>query len=231
MSDNPPLVLVVDDEVQMRRLLRITLEANGFRITDCATGRDAIAFAATERPDVVILDLGLPDMDGLDVLRRIREWSSVPVIVLTVRDDESEKISLLDGGADDYLTKPFGAGELLARIRTALRHATAPGDVPVFRSGPLAVDPSRRTVTLDGNPVRLTVTEYRLLALFVRNAGKVLTHRQIMKDVWGPHLIDETQYLRVYMAQLRRKLGDDPASPRFFQTEPGVGYRLLTGDS
>jgi two-component system, OmpR family, KDP operon response regulator KdpE len=230
MSDNPALVMVVDDEAQIRRLLQIALQSSGYRVTLCGSGAEAMTAAVMERPDLVILDLGLGDMDGLDVLRRLREWSAVPVIILTVRNDESDKVALLDGGADDFLTKPFSTGELLARIRTALRHATLAGEEPVFHSGLLRVDLAKRTVALGEETVHLTATEYRLLQLFVRNAGKVLTHRQIMKEVWGPHLIEETQYLRVYMAQLRRKLRDDPTSPTYFLTEPGVGYRLLTDE-
>jgi two-component system, OmpR family, KDP operon response regulator KdpE len=226
MSAEGPLVLVVDDEPQMRRLIEITLDAGGFRVLLCDNGRDAVTHAAVARPDLVLLDLGLPDCDGREVLQRIREWSAMPVIILTVRDDEAGKVALLDEGADDYLTKPFGSRELLARIRTALRHAAHPVESSVFRCGSLSVDLARRLVHLDDEPVHLTATEYRLLQLFVKNAGKVLTHRQILREVWGPHLIEETHYLRVYMAQLRRKLRDDPTSPRYFLTEPGVGYRM-----
>jgi two-component system KDP operon response regulator KdpE len=232
MSGNMPMVLIVDDELQIRRLLEVALGTGGFRISTAADGAAALTSAVMDRPDLILLDLGLPDIDGGEVLRRIREWSSVPVIILTVRDDDCDKIALLDAGADDYLTKPFSTGELLARIRTTLRRAGRRGEeAPVYEHGSLRVDLSRRVVTLEGEEIRLTATEYRLLQLFVINAGKVLTHRQILKDVWGPHLINETQYLRVYMAQLRRKLGDDPTRPRFFITEPGVGYRMLADES
>jgi two-component system, OmpR family, KDP operon response regulator KdpE len=180
----------------------------------------------TRKPDVVILDLGLPDDDGLRVLERVREWSQVPVLVLSVRSADEDKIALLDRGADDYLTKPFSMGELLARLRVLLRHANPAQEQALFRAGDLEVDLSRRLVRVQGQPVRLTVTEYALLRLLVRHAGRVLTHRQMLREVWGPIYEDETQYLRVYVAQLRRKLEADPASPRLIVTEPGVGYRL-----
>jgi len=232
MNENAALLLIVDDETQIRRLLEMALRNGGYRVSAAEDGASALLRAVMDRPDLILLDLGLPDMDGAEVLHRIREWSSVPVIILTVRDDDSEKIALLDGGADAYLTKPFSTGELLARIRSALRRAVRRGDEPsVYEHGPLSVDLARRIVTLEGEEVRLTATEYRMLQLFVKNAGKVLTHRQILKEVWGPHLLDETQYLRVYMAQLRRKLRDDPTHPRFFITEPGVGYRMLTDEN
>ncbi len=219
-------VLVVDDETQIRRFLRIALEAQGFSLSEAANGRDGLVQAAMHRPDVVILDLGLPDGDGLDILRRLREWSNVPVIVLSVRNAEQDKIALLDAGADDYLTKPFSAGELVARIRTALRHA-APADADgLFRNGPLEIDLAARKVSVSGKIVKLTVTEYDLLRLFVQNAGKVLTHRQILKAVWGESSGDEMQYLRVYMSQLRHKIESDPANPLLLVTETGVGYRM-----
>jgi two-component system, OmpR family, KDP operon response regulator KdpE len=219
-------VLIVDDEVQIRRYLRIALEAQGFAVSEAAGGRDGLVQAAMQRPDVVILDLGLPDMDGLDVLRRLREWSKVPVLVLSVRSAEEDKIALLDAGADDYLTKPFSAGELAARMRAALRHA-APADADgVFRNGPLEVDLAGRKVTVDGRPVKLTATEYDLLRLFSQNAGKVLTHGQILKAIWGGSSGDEMQYLRVYMSQLRHKIEPDPSNPTLLVTETGVGYRM-----
>ena len=226
--DQPnPIVLVIDDEVQIRRLLKIGLEANGYRMFEAATGQLGIAEAAQRRPDAVLLDLGLPDMDGVSVLKRLREWSSVPVIVLSVRDREEDKIAALDHGADDYLTKPFGTGELLARLRVALRHAQPSADTAVFKAGRLEVDLVSRTVKVEGKPVKLTATEYALLQLFVRHAGKVLTHRQILKEVWGPTYVEQTHYLRVYMTHLREKIEANPAEPELFITESGVGYRLL----
>ncbi len=228
MSDKPkPMALVVDDEVQIRRLLRVCLEADGYRVLEAATGQDAITEAAQRKPDVVILDLGLPDMDGVAVLRRLREWSRVPVLVLSVRDREEDKIAALDHGADDYVTKPFGTGELLARLRVARRHAEPAPEVSVFRSGRLEVDLTARVVKLEGTEVKLTATEYSLLRLFVQHSGKVLTHRHILREVWGPNYTEQTHYLRVYVAHLREKLEREPAKPRLLVTEPGVGYRLI----
>jgi two-component system KDP operon response regulator KdpE len=221
-----PVVLIVDDEIQIRRFLRVSLSASGYIVHEAATGQAGLDQAALVRPDVVILDLGLPDMGGLDMLRRLREWSPVPVIVLSVRDADADKIALLDAGADDYLTKPFSMGELLARLRVAQRH-TPPAAETTFRSGPLEVDLARRLVTVNGHPVKLTATEYALLRLLVQHAGKVLTHRQILREVWGPQYEEETPYLRVYVAQLRHKLEADPANPTLLITEPGVGYRLM----
>ena len=222
-----PTVLVVDDEVQIRRLLRVCLEANGYRVLEAATGQEGLVTAAQSRPEVVVLDLGLPDMDGVAVLKRLREWSRVPVVVLSVRDREEDKIAALDHGADDYVTKPFSPGELLARLRVAQRHAQPAEEGPVLRSGPLEVDLTARVVKLKGKEVRLTATEYSLLRLFVHHAGKVLTHRQILREVWGPTYVEQTHYLRVYIAHLREKLEADPSRPRLIVTEPGVGYRLL----
>ena len=229
MSENTPtpVALVIDDEIQMRRLLRATLEASGYRVIEAANGLLGISEAAQSRPDVVILDLGLPDTDGVTVLKRLREWSNVPVIVLSVRDRESDKIAALDNGADDYLTKPFGAGELLARLRVAQRHAQPTADQAVFKSGRLEVDLTSRVVKVTGKAVKLTATEYALLQLFVRHAGKVLTHRQILKEVWGPNYAEQTHYLRVYMAHLREKIEANPSEPELLITESGVGYRLL----
>ena len=221
-----PLVLVVDDEAQIRRFLQISLEAHGYQVREALTGREGLAEAARLRPDIVILDLGLPDQEGLAVLRQLREWSRVPVVVLSVRDQDQDKIALLDAGADDYLTKPFSLGELLARLRTAQRHSQPLSESTVFRTGGLAVDLARRVVTVGGQPVKLTATEYALLRLFVQNAGKVLTHTQLLREVWGPDYVEETHYLRVYLAYLRRKLESDPANPKLIITEPGVGYRL-----
>jgi two-component system KDP operon response regulator KdpE len=228
-SQQAPVALVIDDEPQIRRLLRVTLEANGYRVFDAATGQDGVVQAAQRRPDVVLLDLGLPDLEGVEVLKRLREWSRVPVIILSVRDREDDKVAALDAGADDYVTKPFNSGELLARVRAALRHARPAPEVAVFQSGGLEVDLAARVVKLDGKDIRLTATEYSLLRLFVQHAGKVLTHRQILREVWGPTYVEQTHYLRVYMAHLREKLEANPAQPERFITEPGVGYRLLPG--
>lgn len=227
---NSPLkatALVIDDELQMRRLLRVCLEANGYRVSEAATGKEGIAEAAQHPPDVVILDLGLPDMEGIAVLRRLREWSRVSVVVLSVRDREEDKIAALDNGADDYVTKPFSSGELLARLRVAQRHITPASEATVFRSGQLEVDLAARVVKLKGKEVKLTATEYSLLRLFVQHAGKVLTHRQILREVWGPNYVEQTHYLRVYLAHLREKLELYPAQPELLITEPGVGYRLI----
>jgi two-component system KDP operon response regulator KdpE len=234
MSERPepgapplPLVLVVDDEPQLRRFLRAALPAQGYRLIEAETGRAALVEAAARTPDLVLLDLGLPDLDGVEVTRRLREWSAVPIIVLSARGQEGDKIQALDAGADDYVTKPFGTGELLARMRVALRRAaTGENAEPVFRAGELEVDFATRRVHVGPREVRLTRTEYNLLALLARHAGKVLTHRQLLKEVWGPNAVSETHYLRVYMGQLRHKLEADPARPRWLLTETGVGYRL-----
>jgi len=231
MVSTEPLVLIVDDELPIRRFLRVSLAGEGYRVVEAATAAEALAQIAAQRPDVVVLDLGLPDRDGLAVIREIREWSSIPIVVLSVRDRESDKVSALEAGADDYLTKPFSVGELLARLRVALRHAAIAGgtaDEPVFATGELRVDVARRQVFVAGQEIRLTPIEYKLLALMVKNAGKVLTHRQLLRQVWGPEYGDENHYVRVYVAQLRRKLEVDPARPRYLRTEPGVGYRLVT---
>ncbi len=231
MSEKGPLILLVEDEAQMRRFLRATLGAQGFTLVESETGADGIAQAAARVPDVVLLDLGLPDMDGIEVTRRIREWTQIPIVVLSARGQEDDKINALDAGADDYLTKPFGAGELLARIRVALRHASRVGSAaePVFSEGELTVDFAKRQVTVGGEEVHLTPIEYKLLVHLVQNAGKVLTHRQLLREVWGPNATEHTQYLRVYMNQLRHKLEREPARPRVLLTEPGVGYRLKVG--
>lgn len=227
MDNSKPVILIIDDEAQIRRFLQISLEASGYRVHEAVTGADGLVQATMTRPELIILDLGLPDQDGLTVLKRLREWTPVPVIVLSVRNNETDKIAALDAGADDYLTKPFGTGELLARIRVALRHAsTHAQDSPVFTSGPLTVDLAARTVKLRNEIIRLTSTEYALLRMFVQHAGKVLLHGHLLREIWGPGFIEETQYLRVYIAQLRRKLEDDPANPRLLLTEPGIGYRL-----
>ena len=218
--------LVIDDEPQIRRLLRVTLEANGYTVFDAVNGNDGIVQAAQCRPDIILLDLGLPDLDGVEVLKRIREWSRVPVIVLSVRDREDDKIAALDAGADDFVTKPFSSGELLARLRTTLRRSQPQSAEAIFRSGNFEVDLAARIVRKNGVEVKLTPTEYSLLRLLVRNAGKVVTHRQILKEVWGPTYAEQTHYLRVYMAHLREKLESDPSRPELLLTEPGVGYRM-----
>ena len=228
MTEDKGLILLIEDEPQMRRFLRITLQGHGYRLIEAGTGQEGLTQAATRNPDIVLLDLGLPDIDGLEVTKRLREWSQVPIIVLSAREQEEDKIRALDAGADDYLIKPFGAGELLARIRVALRHtATQHGvEESVFVLDNLKVDLVKRQVLLDEREIHLTPIEYRLLTMLIRHAGKVMTHSQIMKEVWGPAYVDQSHYLRIYMAQLRHKLEVDPARPRFFINEPGVGYRL-----
>lgn len=225
-----PVILIIDDEAQIRRFLRVSLEAAGYRVVEAATGQDGIVQAAMSRPHTVILDLGLPDLSGLEVLEKIREWSAVPVIVLSVQDAEQDKIAALDAGADDYVTKPFGMGELLARLRVATRHAQPAPESSEFRNGHLYVDFVHRLVKVNEQPVKFTALEYDLLLLFIKHAGKVLTHRQILKAVWGPHNVEQTQYLRVYMTQLRKKLELDPGQPQMFLTESGVGYRMILFD-
>jgi two-component system KDP operon response regulator KdpE len=225
-----PLVLVVEDEEEIRRFLRATLAVRGYRLLEAVTGQEALNLAASHVPDVVLLDLGLPDIDGLTVARRLREWSAVPIIVLSARGMERDKIAALDSGADDYVTKPFGIGELAARMRVALRHAARavqPGPEPVFEVGDLAVDLARRRVTLSRQEVHLTPLEYRLFSCLVRNAGRVVTHKQLAIDVWGDQALEQTQYVRIYMRQLRNKLEATPARPRYLLTEAGVGYRLV----
>jgi two-component system KDP operon response regulator KdpE len=221
-----PIIVVIDDEVQLRRLLRITLEANGYKVYEAANGQQGLAEVAARHPDVVVLDLGLPDMNGVEVLTRLREWTSIPIIILSVREGEQDKVTALHAGADDYLTKPFSTAELLARLQVAQRHAQPAAEETVFTSGPLTVDLALRNVKVNGRPVKLTRTEYSLLRLFVRNAGKVLTHPQIMEAVWGPGHRDKTHYLHVYMTHLREKIETTPARPALLVTEPRVGYRL-----
>jgi two-component system KDP operon response regulator KdpE len=228
--EKPMVALVIDDEVQIRRLLRLTLEDQGYRVFEAVNGQEGLLEAAQRRPDVVLLDLGLPDMDGVEVLKRLREWSRVPILVLSVRDREEQKIAALDNGADDYVTKPFSSGELLARLRVAQRHGQPPPDTAVFRSGNLEVDLTARIVKMKGKEVKLTATEYALLRLFVQHAGRVLTHRQILREVWGPNYEEQTHYLRVYVGHLRDKLEVDPGCPALLITEPGIGYRLISKD-
>jgi two-component system KDP operon response regulator KdpE len=223
-----PLVLLIEDEPQMRRFLRATLPGHGYRLIEAGTGEDGLVQAASRTPDIILLDLGLPDLDGVEVTRRIRRWSATPIVVLSARGQQADKVQALDAGADDYVTKPFGTDELMARIRVALRHGArvGEGNETVFTVGDLKVDLGARRVFVGERDVRLTRTEYSLLALLVRHAGKVLTHRQLLKEVWGPSSVDHHQYLRVYMGQLRHKLEQDPARPRYLLTETGVGYRL-----
>ena len=228
MSDPHPIVVLIEDEPQIRRFLRAVLPSQGIELFEAETGERGLVEVGVRRPDVVILDLGLPDIGGVEVVRRLREWSEVPVIVLSARADEADKITALDAGADDYLTKPFGVGELLARIRVAMRRASRTEDgAQLFSAGPITVDLSARRVEVSGTAVHLTPIEYRLLALLVKHAGKVLTHRHLLKEVWGPSHVEDSHYLRIYMAQLRRKLEADPTQPRYLITEPGVGYRLV----
>jgi len=224
-----PVVVVIEDEAQIRRFLRAALVGNGFRLFEAETGESGIVETATRQPEIVILDLGLPDIDGLEVIRRIREWSGIPIIVLSARGQERDKIAALDAGADDYVSKPFNVGELLARMRVALRHAArrgVDGGEASFEVGDLHVDLMKRQVHVGDRPVHLTPIEYRLLTTMVKHAGKVLTHKQLLAEVWGPNQTEQAHYLRVYAAQLRRKLEADPARPRYVLTEPGVGYRL-----
>jgi two-component system KDP operon response regulator KdpE len=229
MASNNPVLVVIEDDPPIRRFLRTSLGAYGFTVHEAENGRQGIVEAGVRKPDLLILDLGLPDMDGVDVIKAIREWSMMPIIVLSARDAEQQKIAALDAGADDYLTKPFGLGELLARIRVAMRHsARNPEQDPseVFVSGNLKVDLLKRQVYLGDQEVHLTPIQYRLLSVLVKNAGKVLTHQYILKQVWGPAYAENSHYLRIYMSQLRQKLEADPAQPQHLLTESGVGYRL-----
>jgi two-component system KDP operon response regulator KdpE len=231
LSEPHPVVLVIEDEVQMRRFLRASLGSNGYQVVEAETAADGLAQAASRNPDLVLLDLGLPDQDGLVVTERLREWAKMPIIVLSARGKEEDKIKALDVGADDYLTKPFGIGELLARIRVALRHsARSESGESQFAMGDVKVDLSRRQVVKGDQEVHLTPIEYKLLATLIKYEGRVITHRQLLREVWGLNSSEQTQYLRVYMAQLRHKLEDSPSRPKFLTTEPGVGYRLRTRD-
>jgi two-component system KDP operon response regulator KdpE len=228
---NSPRVLLVEDELPIRKFVSAALESADFQLDEVGTAKQALQHAAQQPPDLVILDLGLPDMDGQDVIRRLREWMTAPIIVLSARDQDDQKITALDGGADDYLTKPFSTGELLARVRVALRHASRSGAEAgntQYSSGDLKVDLAARRVFVAEREVHLTPIEYKILATLIRHAGKVLTHRQLLKEVWGPDQVQETHYLRVFMANLRRKLETDSAQPRYLLTEQGVGYRLAS---
>jgi two-component system KDP operon response regulator KdpE len=230
MTETGVRVLIVDDEPAIRRFLRATLTAHGYTIFEAERGEVVPSVILADRPDLILLDLGLPDLDGVDVTRLIREWTPVPIIVISVRGQEGDKIAALDAGADDYLTKPFGVGELLARMRVALRRVGSSENDPVFTSGDLVVDMARREVKVIGQVVQLTPTEYEILRVLVRGAGKVLTHRQLLREVWGQGYEQETHMLRVNISNLRRKIELDPARPRYIRTEPGVGYRLRIDD-
>jgi two-component system KDP operon response regulator KdpE len=234
MSGPKPSILVIDDEPPLQKFLRITLTGQNFRVIEALNGESGLRHAANDQPDLIILDLGLPDIDGVNVTRRIRDWSAIPIIVISARGREQDKVTALDAGADDYLTKPFGVAELMARVRVALRHlATVKQDSgeSVFQLGSLRVDLSRREVFVRDLPVHLTPNEFRLLAVMIKNAGKVMTHRQLLKDVWGPGSAEQSHYVRVYMNQLRQKIEKDPARPEFLLTETGVGYRLRDPES
>jgi len=231
VNQDGPLILLVEDEPQLRRYLRVTLVPHGYRLLEAVNAREGELMAASHHPDLILMDLGLPDQDGLVLTRKLREWCSTPIIVVSARGLEKDKIQALDEGADDYLTKPFGSGELLARIRVALRHVNrdpAAAPAPVFELGGWRVDQTRREVTVDEQPVHLTPNEYKLLITLIKHAGMVLTHHQLLKEVWGSVQGAQPHYLRVYMAQLRQKLEADPARPKHLITEPGVGYRLRT---
>lgn len=225
-----PLVLMVEDDAGVRRVLRTTIEAQGCRVIEAATGADALRRMAAERPDLVLLDLGLPDREGLELIREWRGWSAVPILVLSARGDEATKIRALDLGADDYVTKPFAGGELLARLRAALRRNERRGAPPVFESEGLRIDAGARLATIKGEPVKLSRREWDVLRLLVLDAGKVVGHRQILEKVWGPAQAEQSEYLWVYIGHLREKLEPDPARPRFILTEPGIGYRLVRGE-
>jgi two-component system, OmpR family, KDP operon response regulator KdpE len=226
MIETKPTIVVIEDDPQIRHFVRATLQTQGFNTVDVDTGKEGLSAVATQQPHLVVLDLGLPDADGLDVIRELRSWTQVPIIVLSARTSETMKVAALDAGADDYLTKPFGVSELLARLRAQLRRTTSSLDVPVISFGDITVDLGKREVTRAGEPVRLTPTEYKLLTALMRHAGRVLTHRQLLRDVWGPEQVDNAHYLRVYMGHLRHKLEKDPAQPEYILTETAVGYRL-----
>jgi two-component system KDP operon response regulator KdpE len=220
-------ILIIEDETQIRRFLRVTLTSHGYNVKDVGTGKEGLEAIAMFGPSLVILDLGLPDIDGLEVVRQIREWSKVPVIILSVKEQETDKITALDSGADDYVTKPFAMGELLARIRAAMRHIVVDGELPLLQFEELAIDLAHRRITIDDKELKLTQTEYEIVRNLAINTGKVMTHRSLLCAVWGPAYEMNVQYLRVYIGQIRRKLERDPSRPRHIITEPGVGYRLL----
>jgi len=230
-SANKYKVLIIDDEIQIRRLIRITLEANDYHVLEADDAKNGLLNAAMEHPDVILLDLGLPDLDGLLVLERLRSWSTIPVLILTVQDDEKIMIKALDSGADDFITKPFNTGELLARIRVAIRHSLKLDELPVFVCGPISVDLTSRIVKVRNEVIKLTVIEYNLLSLLIRNVGKVLTHSFIIKELWGNPYADNSQTLRVHVAQLRRKIEANPSIPEMLMTESGIGYRLVQNET
>ncbi|WAR43213.1 response regulator [Methylomonas rapida] len=233
MSKTDPVIIIVEDELAIRQFLRTALRLQGYTVFEAETGQRGLVEANIRKPDLLILDLGLPDMDGIEVIKAIRAWSTLPIIVLSARSQERQKVDALDLGADDYLTKPFGVEELIARIRVALRHANRKEqslDNDVLVTGGLKVDLSKRLVSVDGREIALTPIQYRLLAVLAKNAGKVMTHRQIMKEVWGPSYVDNVHYVRMYMSQLRHKLETDPAKPQYLVTESGLGYRLKIKD-
>lgn len=221
-----PKVLIVDDEPQIRRFLRASLQAHDYQVIEAENGKEGVRACTVQKPDLLILDLGLPDMDGLDVIKLVREWSSIPIIILSLRSDDPDKIEALDRGANDYVTKPFSMGELLARMRVALRQGSGSESEPIITAGEISIDLSKRLVTVGGTPVRLSRKEYDLLRILASHPGKVITHQQLLQEVWGPAYVEETQYLRVYIGQLRQKLEKEPAAPKYLVTEPGVGYRL-----
>ena len=225
-----PLILLIEDDLQIMRFLRAALSSEGYRFQEATTAQDGLMQAAAHRPDFILLDLGLPDCDGLEVIRGVRQWSTAPILVLSARGQERDKIEALDLGADDYVAKPFTVGEVLARIRAGLRRANTVAPGPIFRFGRVEVDADKRVVKVNDEEVHLTPNEYRLLQVLIKHAGKVLTQRQLLNEVWGPNSTEQGQYLRVYIAQLRRKLEQNPARPKHLQTEPGVGYRLVAGD-
>lgn len=227
MSEKGMRILVIDDEPQIRKLLKVSLTAHGYHIDEAATGQDGINRAALFKPDLIVLDLGLPDIDGKEVVKRLREWSAIPIIILTARDQEKEKIDALDAGADDYVTKPFGMGELMARMRVSLRHVANSDEEPVITCGDLSIDLAQRRVTIGQREVKLTPTEYDIIKVLAQNAGKVLTHKQLLKAVWGNAYDEDTHYIRVFIGQLRRKIEENPTQPRYIITESGIGYRLL----
>jgi two-component system, OmpR family, KDP operon response regulator KdpE len=227
MADTTHKIVIIDDEASIRRFLKVSLEAHHYQVYEAVTGAAGEQEVIARRPDIILLDLGLPDVSGIEVLKRLREWSKTPIIVLTVKDLEEQKVEALDLGADDYVTKPFSVPELLARIRVAIRHATVPQDEPIFRSGPLEIDKAAHVVRLNGNEIKLSATEYDLLKVLAQHAGKVVTHRMLLQAVWGPNSTDHKQYLRVYVGQLRKRLRSGRDSVELIRTESGVGYRLL----
>jgi len=225
--DNKPCILIIDDEIQIRKLLKITLGSAGYHVVEAATGREGLQMASMRPPDIILLDLGLPDADGKDILMQLREWYLSPVIILSVRDTEEEIVSALDAGANDYLVKPFRTGELLARIRTSFRQITNREQSPLIQTVDLTIDLANRVVRKSNEPVKLTATEYSLLSLLARNENKVLTHQQILREVWGPTFTEQSQYLRVFIGQIRKKIEDDPNHPKILITEPSIGYRFV----